>query len=56
MKNVFPSFETLVGDTSELPPGYQKTTCLVIFDVKMGEHFRRKASFVAIRQNTRTLA
>ena len=30
-----------------IPPGYQQIKCHMIFDVKMGENFRRKARFVA---------
>ena len=47
MKNVRPAFEVWEKDISELPPGYQKITGHMIFDVKMGENFRRKARFVA---------
>jgi hypothetical protein len=39
-----------------LPPGYQKITCHMIFDVKMGENFRRKARFVADGHKTKTPA
>ena len=30
-----------------IPPGYKHITCHFIFDVKLGENFRRKARFVA---------
>ena len=30
-----------------MPTGYQKITCEWVFDVKMGENFRRKACLVA---------
>jgi hypothetical protein len=30
-----------------LPPGFQRTKCHMIFDIKMGENFRRKARLVA---------
>ena len=30
-----------------MPIGYQEVKCHLIFDVKMGENFRRKARFVA---------
>ncbi len=56
MKNVRPAFEVWEKDTSELPPGYQKITGHVIFDVKMGENFRRKARFVADGHKTKTPA
>ncbi len=56
MKNVRPAFEVWEKDISELPPGYQKITCHMIFDVKMGENFRRKARFVADGHKTKTPA
>jgi hypothetical protein len=40
----------------ELPPGYQKITCHMIFDVKMGKNFRRKARFVVNGHKTKTSA
>jgi hypothetical protein len=54
MKNVRPAFEVWDKDVSELPPGYQKIACHMIFDVKMGENFRRKARFVADGHKTKT--
>ena len=56
MKNVRPAFEVWEKDTSELPPGHQKITGHVMFDVKMGENFRRKARFVADGHKTKTPA
>jgi hypothetical protein len=56
MKNVRPAFEVWEKDVSMLPPGYQKITCHMIFDVKMGENFRRKARFVADGHKTKTPA
>ncbi len=47
MRNVRPAFEAWDKDTSEMPIGYQEVKCNLIFDVKMGENFRRKARFVA---------
>ena len=47
MRNSHPAFETLGVGTSELPPGYQKIMCHMIFDVNMGENFRIKSQFVA---------
>jgi hypothetical protein len=41
---------------SELPPGYQKITGHMIFDVKMGENFRQKARFVADGHKTKAPA
>jgi hypothetical protein len=56
MKNVRPAFEPWEKDISKLPPGHQKITCHMMFDVKMGENFRRKARLVADRHKTRTPA
>jgi hypothetical protein len=56
MKNVRPAFEVWEKDISELPPGYQQITGHMIFDVKMGENFRRKARFVADGHKTKTPA
>jgi hypothetical protein len=53
MKNVRPAFEFWEKDVSRLPPGYQKITCHMIFDVKIGENFRRKARFVADGHKTK---
>jgi hypothetical protein len=56
MKNVRPAFEPWEKDISNLPPGHQKITCHVTFDVKMGENFRQKARLVADGHKTRTPA
>ena len=47
MRNVRPAFEAWEKSQSEIPVGYQEVKCHLIFDVKMGENFRRKARFVA---------
>jgi hypothetical protein len=47
MKNVRPAFEEWSKPLSDIPIGYQEFRCHLIFDVKMGENFRRKARFVA---------
>ncbi|KAI2495086.1 Reverse transcriptase (RNA-dependent DNA polymerase) [Fragilaria crotonensis] len=47
MKNVRPAFEVWEGSKDAIPPRYQQIKCHLIFDVKMGENFRRKARFVA---------
>ena len=39
-----------------MPPGYQKITFHMIFNVKMGENSRRKARFVADGHKTKTPA
>ena len=46
MTTVRPAFETYEGDTRDLI-GYQSIGCHLIFDVKLGENFRRKARLVA---------
>jgi hypothetical protein len=56
MKNVMPAFERWEGKESELPPGFQKIKCHFIFDIKMGENFRRKARLVANGNETETPA
>ena len=47
MKNVRPVFEVFEGDVHQLPGGFQEIKCHMIFDVKIGENFRRKARLVA---------
>ena len=47
MRNVRPAFEAWEKSEDEIPIGYQQVKCHLIFDVKMGENFRRKARFVA---------
>ena len=47
MKNVRPAFEVFEGDDHQLPDGFQEIKCHMIFDVKIGENFRRKARLVA---------
>ena len=46
MKNVRIAFDTYDGDIDDLV-GYHFVKCHMIFDVKMGENFRRKARIVA---------
>ena len=43
MENVRVAFEEFEGDKSHLPPGYQEVGFHMIFDIKMGEIFRRKS-------------
>jgi hypothetical protein len=45
MKNVRVAFDILKDD-DEIPPGYQRIDCHVIFDIKMGS-LRRKCRYVA---------
>ena len=56
MKNIRPDFDVWYKDILVLPPGYQNITCHIIFDVKMGKTFRRKALFFSDGRNTKTPA
>ena len=56
MKNVRVAFDPYEGNIDDLGPGYQKIDCHMIFDVKMGENFRRKARMVAGGHKTNTPA
>ena len=47
MKNVSPVFEVFEGGVEQLPSGFQEIKCHMIFDIKIGETFRRKACLVA---------
>ena len=47
MKNVRIAFESFEGDKEDIPPGYQSVNYHMIFYIKMGEGFRRKARMVA---------
>lgn len=53
MKKVRPAFRLYKGDTKELV-GYQEITTHFIFDIKLGENFRRKARLVADGHKTDT--
>ena len=56
MKNVRPAFEVFEGGIEELPTGYQEIKCHMIFDIKIGESFHRKARLVAGGHTTETPA
>ena len=43
MKNMRPAFEVFEGGVEQLPSGFQEMKCHLIFDIKIGENFRRKA-------------
>ena len=49
MSKICPAVESFDGDDIQelLDDNYQKISCHFIFDVKLGENFRRKARFVA---------
>ena len=46
MKSVRPEFEVWGKRKEYLPIGYQEIKCHMIFDIKLGEKFRRKARLV----------
>ena len=46
MKNVRPAFEVFEKIKEGIPIQYQQTKCHMVFDVKLGENFRRKARLV----------
>ena len=43
MKNVRPAFEVFDGSMDKIPIGFTQIECHVIWDIKFGENFRRKA-------------
>ena len=47
MKNIRIAFEEFEGDKEDIPPGYHFVNFCMIFDIKMGEGFRRKGHMVA---------
>ena len=53
MKKVRPAFKLYQGNTKDLI-GYQEITTHFIFDIKLGENFRRKARLVADGHKTAT--
>ena len=46
MGNVRPALQVQDGTKDDLPIGYQQIKCHMIFDVNMGENFRRKSRLV----------
>ena len=54
MKKVRITFELYEGNVEDLPPGYKEVSCHMIFDVNMGESFRRKTPMAAGGHNTTT--
>ena len=46
MKNVRPAFEVFEGGVEQLPSRFQEIKCHMIFDIKIGENFCRKAWLV----------
>ena len=55
MKTVRPAFEEHTGAEEELI-GYQHIQGQFVFDIKLGEDFRRKARYVALGNRTKTPA
>jgi hypothetical protein len=55
MQNVRIAFEVFGGDTETLT-GYQKISGHLVFDVKLGENFRRKARYFADGHKTKSPA
>ena len=51
MKNVRIALDRFDGEVNDLK-GYQFVECHIIFDIKMGENFRRKDRMVASGQMT----
>lgn len=47
-------FEIFEGSEEYIPKGYQKMLCHMIFDVKIGDNFRRKDRMVAGGHRTAT--
>ena len=46
MKNVQPAFELFEGIKDDIPIGYQKIECHMIFDVQLGDNLLSEARFV----------
>ena len=55
MKNVRINLEFYKGNLEDLHTGYQEVSCQIIFDVNMGNKFRRKSQMVAGRNKNTTL-
>ena len=56
MKNVRPEFEVWEKRKEGLPIDYQEIKCYMIFDIKSGENFRRKARLVGGGHTTTAIA
>ena len=54
MKNVRPAFEVWEKHKEDLPIRYQEIKCRMIFDIKLGENFRRKPRLVGVGKNGHT--
>ena len=51
MNTILPGFD--FPEDGKPPPGYTKSSGHLVFDVKLGENFRRKARYVADGHKTR---
>ena len=56
MKNLQPDFKVFEKRKEDIPIGCQQIKCHMIFDVKLGENFRRKARLVGIGHTTTATA
>ena len=56
MKNLRPAFEVWEKRKEYLPIGYQEIKCHMIFEIKLGENFRRKSRIVGGGHKTATPA
>ena len=56
MKNVRPAFEVWEKRKEYLPIGYQEIKCRMIFEINLGENFRRKSRLVGGGHKTATPA
>ena len=52
MKNVRPAFEAYEGNKEDLQQVYQQIKCHMIFDIKLGENFRRKTRLEGVGHTT----
>ena len=52
MKNLRPEFEAYEGNKEDPPQGYQQIKWNMIFDIKLGKKFRRKAQLVGVGHST----
>ena len=54
MKNVRPTFEVLEKRKEDMPIGYQEIKFSMMFNIKLGDNFRRKDKIVGGRHKTGT--
>ena len=46
IRNVRPDFKEFEGNKEDVPIGFQQITCYMIFNIKLGENFQKKARLV----------